>query len=208
MSFQTSQDDISFGPSGEKILSSSIKGQIFEFQNTVYILYTELINNQYSIIVYNTHTEQKSILYTSSEPSVIRTLQLDSVNRKIWFGGYLDSPMRGFFASTTISPTQTFASCNLTLCENTKSVETITVINGDTMIYAAISSLQECWVMTNSTTNIYKINTNLIGISVKDVYIRNKVYYIFIDGISPSTNRNEIELYKISSLDILTALFY
>ena len=202
MSFQTSQDDISFGPSGERILPSSIKGQIFEFQNIIYVLYTEILNDQYSIIVYNTNTQQKTILYTSNDKAVIRTLQLDTINRKVWFGGFLDSPMRGFISSTTITSTDSFSSISsLEIKENIKSIETITVINTSNIIYSAISNQNECWIMSNQSSNIYKINTTLFGLSIKDAYLRTKIktknYYIFIDGISSITNTSQVEVYKI-----------
>jgi hypothetical protein len=202
MSFQTSQDDLSFGPSGERILSSSIKGQIFEFQNTIYILYTEISNDQYSIIVYNTNTQQKTILYTSDQKVVIRTLQLDSTNRKIWFGGYLDLPMRGFISSTNITSSFSFSNItSLDIKENIKSVETITIINQSNIIYSAISTQNECWIMSNQSSNIYKINTTLYGFSIKDAYLRTerttRNYYLFLDGISSNTNRNQVEMYKI-----------
>jgi hypothetical protein len=204
MSFQTSQDDLSFGPSGERILTSSIKGQIFEFQKTIYILYTEFNNNQYSIIVHNANTQQKYILHTSSEKIVIRTLQFDSTNQKIWFGGYLNSPMRGFISSTTIN-TQTGVSfstiSSLEIKENTRTIETITIINMTTIIYSAISNLNECLLMSNNSIHRYKINTTLSGILSKEAYIRTqgttRFYYIFIDGISSITNRSQIEIYKI-----------
>ena len=202
MSFQTSQDDISFGPSGERILSSSIKGQIFDFQDTIYILYTEISNNQYSITVYNTNTQQKTILHTSDQKAVIRTLQLDPTNRKVWFGGFLDSPMRGFISSTNITSTISFSSItSLEIKENIKSVETITIINPSNIIYSAISNQNECWIMSNQSSNIYKINTTLSGFSMKDAYLRSerttRNYYLFIDGISSSTNINQVEMYKI-----------
>jgi hypothetical protein len=201
MSFQTSQDDLSFGPSGERILPSSIKGQIFEFNKTIYILYTELINNQYSIIIYNSDTQQKSILHTSNEKIVIRTLQFDTINRKVWFGGYLDAPMRGFISSTTLNTPVSVIS-SLSLIPNTRTIETITMINVTTIIYSALSNLNECWIMSNNSIhNKYKINTTLSGITIKDTYLRpqgnTKFYYIFIDGVSSSTNRSQVELYKI-----------
>lgn len=215
MSFQTSQDDLSFGPSGERILPSSIKGQIFEFQNTIYVLYTELVNNQYSIIIYNLHNQNKSIVYTSSDKIVIRTLQLDSTNRKIWFGGYLDSPMRGFISSINITLSNTFSNISsLEINESIKIVESITIVNWKDVIYSAISNSNECWIMRNNSRNIYKIDTTLSGISIKDSYLRSekisrnttKFYYIYIDGISPTTNRSEVEMYKINLFFVISAL--
>lgn len=199
MSFQTSQDDLDFGPSGERILSSSIKGQIFEFHQTIYILYSEFINNQYLITLYNSNTQQKTFLYTSSEKVVIRTLQLDSINRKVWFGGYVE-PMRGFIASTTISTTNnTFSSISsLEIKKDIKSVENILIINDNTILYTLISNLNECCIMTNQSNYIYKINTSLSSATIKAIYLRKKVYHIYIEGNSVSNNKNnQIEIYKI-----------
>jgi hypothetical protein len=199
MSFQTSQPDIIFGPSGERILPFSIKGQIFEFQNTIYTIYLESINNQYSVIMYNTDTTQKIILYTSSNKLIIRTLQYDPIHQKIWFGGYIDSPMRGFFASTSIrSINDSVLSFSIQIKEDIKTIETITIINSTTIIYSAISHTNECWIMNNNSNNVYKIDTSLSSISIKDVYLRNKIYHIFIEGIS-DTYRTQIHMYKIQN---------
>lgn len=215
MSFQTSHDDLSFGPSGERILPSSIKGQIFEFQNTIYILHTEFVNNQYSIIIYNLNNQDKSIVYTSSDKVVIRTLQFDSTNRKIWFGGYLDSPMRGFISFINITLSNTFSTISsLEINESIKIVESITIVNSTSILYSAISNSNECWIMRNNSRNIYKINTSLSGISIKDSYLRSekisrittRFYYIYIDGISPTTNRSRVEMYKINLNFLISSL--
>lgn len=198
MSFQTSQDDTTFGPSGEKIFPSSTKGQIFIFQNKIYSLYSELINNQYSIIVYNITEEQTKTIYTSVKNPVIRTLQVDTATGNIWFGGYLDKPMVGFFAMFRISGTiEPMSSLNIQ--ETTKTIETICIINRSNIIYSGITKKNECVIMNNLSTNIYKINTTLNNFSVKDIYLRNRIYHILIEGISASTNRNIIEMYKINN---------
>ena len=198
MSFQTSQDDTTFGPSGEKIFPSSTKGQIFIFQNKIYSLYSELINNQYSIVVYNITEEQTKTIYTSVKNPVIRTLQVDTVTGNIWFGGYLDKPMVGFFAMFRIAGTiEPMSSLNIQ--ETTKTIETICIINRSNIIYSGITKKNECVIMNNLSTNIYKINTTLNNFSVKDIYLRNRIYHILIEGISASTNRNIIEMYKINN---------
>lgn len=264
MSFQTSQDDTTFGPSGEKIFPSSTKGQIFIFENKIYSLYSEFINNQYSIIVYNITNNQKKTIYTSDKNPVIRALQVDATTGNIWFGGYLDEPMVGFFATfkiqptppktelfTTITvptvrtptspfgaptnpfggfsspfgaPTNPFGTSTIQLLnsnallqqslppagtitsissldvqENMRTIETICIVNSTSIIYSGITKKNECVFMKNSSTNVYKINTTLTKFSVKDIYLNNKQYHVLIEGISSTTNKNAIEMYKIGN---------
>ena len=250
MSFQTSQDDTTFGPSGEKIFPSSTKGQIFIFENKIYSLYSEFINNQYSIIVYNITNNQKKTIYTSDKNPVIRALQVDATTGNIWFGGYLDEPMVGFFATFKIQPTPTkkelfttitvptvrtptspfgaptnpFGTSTIQLLnsnallqqslppagtitsissldvqENMRTIETICIVNSTSIIYSGITKKNECVFMKNSSTNVYKINTTLTKFSVKDIYLNNKQYHVLIEGISSTTNKNAIEMYKIGN---------
>lgn len=205
MLFQTSQDDTTFGPSGEKIFLSSTKGQIFIFQNKIYSLYSELINNQYSIIVYNITEEQTKTIYTSDKNPVIRILQVDTVTGNIWFGGYLDKPMVGFFAMFRIAGTIDSIS-SLSIRESIKTIETICIVNSNNIIYSAMTKKNECVIMNNLSTNIYKINTTLNNFSVKEMYLRNRIYHILIEGISSSTNKSTIEMYKIN-INILLGSF-
>jgi hypothetical protein len=202
MSFQTSHDDTTFGPSGEKIFPSSTKGQIFIFENKIYSLYSELINNQYSIIVYNITDDQNKTIYTSDKNPVIRTLQVDTATGNIWFGGYLDKPMVGFFAMFRISRMIDSIS-SLSIRESIKTIETICIVNINNIIYSGITKKNECVIMNNSSTNIYKINTTLNNFSVKEIYLRNRIYHVFIEGISSSTNKSKIEMYKINNNTLL-----
>jgi len=199
MSFQTSQIDTNFDILGERILSSSTKGQIFEFQDIIYVLYTEYNSQKYSIIIYETLSQQKSVLYTSESKIVIRTLRVDHDNRKVWFGGYIESPMRAFFTFSTISPSNTFSTISLTIREDMKTIESIAISNNTTILLAGSSQKNECWIVTNISSNIYKIDTSLNSTTVKDIYLRDRFYYIFIEGISKPLNKNTIEMYKIHS---------
>jgi hypothetical protein len=207
MSFQTSQMDSEFGPSGERILSSSVKGQIFEFQNIVYILYTEYINQNYSIVLYEPSSENKNILYTFDSPIVIRTLSLDVIHRKLWFSGYVESPMRAFFAWSTITSTNTFSTISsLNIREEMKSIENLAVTNSTLTMFAGMSQMNECWITSNISSNIYKINTPLKNAIVKEFYLKNNIYHLFIEGIYISTNKNVIENYKIPSNTLIGSL--
>jgi hypothetical protein len=198
MSFQTSEMDTTFGLSGERILSSSIKGQIFEFRDIVYIVYTEFINQQYHIIVYQPTTQQKTILYSSSLYPVIRTLKLDTINPKIWFAGYIDKPMNGFYTSSSISTSNVFSPItSLNILNNTKTIESLTIVNGTTILFSAISPNNECWIMSSASSNIYQIHTSLKSFSVKDIYFQSRVYHVLIEGISNTSNKSVVEMYKI-----------
>lgn len=199
MSFQTIQADTNFGISGERIITSSSKGQIFDFQNIIYILYTESLNHQYSIVMYQPSSGQKSILYTSELYPIIQTLKVDTNNRRIWIAGYIHSPMNAFYTSTSISSNSFSPISSLTIREDMKTIETITIVNDTTVLFSGISLNNECWIITNLSFNIYKINTTLSSFSVKDIYIRNRIYHIFIEGFSSSSNRNVIEMYKINT---------
>ena len=187
---QTSRLDNSFGISGEKLLTSSINGEIFEIQNIQYILYTDTSG---SIIVQQINTDIKITLYTNSSPIIIQNLQIDNVNNRVWVGGYFDKPMRGFIAYFDIlvdlNKNISFGQIQIKMIENLKTIEVICILDKDNIIFSGISKENECWILHNNYKSVYNILLTSTLFSVKDIRLVNRQFYIFIETIDLSKNK-------------------
>ena len=205
MSIQTSRFDNSFGISGEKLLTSSIKGEIFEIQNIPYIIYTD---NSGSIIIQQINTDVKTTLYTNSSPINLQTLQIDSINKRVWIGGYFDKPMRGFIGLLNIfvdvSKNISFGSIQIRMYENVKTIEVIYILDKENIIFSGISKENECWILHNNYNSVYNILLSSIIFSVKDIRFLNRQFYIFIETLDLSKNKI-IQTYVIPTNTLISS---
>lgn len=205
MSIQTSRFDNSFGISGEKLLTSSIKGEIFEIQNIPYIIYTD---NSGSIIIQQINTDVKTTLYTNSSPINLETLQIDSINKRVWIGGYFDKPMRGFIGLLDIfvdvSKNISFGSIQIRMYENVKTIEVIYILDKENIIFSGISKENECWILHNNYNSVYNILLSSIIFSVKDIRFLNRQFYIFIETLDLSKNKI-IQTYVIPTNTLISS---